>query len=189
MNAIHEAAQTRRGRRTMFLLVALFFGPILLALLLGVFGLHPAGSKNKGEKIEPYVDLRTQTLQLADGSEYHWQPEKRLWRIAVVAPNNCAHACEQLAQDIDTVWQLFGKDADHTQILWMGELPSTAPHNAAWKQVRANPALLAKLPRANDPAGAVTYVIDPYGFVILRYAPGFDPGNLRYDVDKLLKLI
>jgi hypothetical protein len=189
MNVTHEATQTRRGRRTMFLLVALFFGPILLALLLGVFGLHPAGSKNKGEKIEPYVDLRAQTLPLADGSEYRWHPEQRLWRIAVIAPDGCAQACEKLVQDIDKVYQLFGKDADRVQILWMGELPSAAPHNSAWKQIRTDAALLAKLPHPTDPAGAVTYVIDPYGFVILRYAPGFDPGDLRYDVDKLLKLI
>ena len=29
---------------------------------------------------------------------------------------------------------------------------------------------------------------DPYGFVILRYPPGFDPAGLRADVAKLLKL-
>jgi hypothetical protein len=32
-------------------------------------------------------------------------------------------------------------------------------------------------------------VIDPNGFVVLRYAPGFDPVGLRADVAKLLKLL
>ena len=33
------------------------------------------------------------------------------------------------------------------------------------------------------------YVIDPNGFVILRYPPGFDPAGLRADLARLLKLM
>lgn len=46
-----------------------------------------------------------------------------------------------------------------------------------------------RCPRANDAAGVPVYVIDPNGFVILRYAPGFDPAGLRADLVKLLKLM
>ncbi|MFT3763690.1 MAG: hypothetical protein QM761_14000 [Pseudoxanthomonas sp.] len=185
-----EAARTRRGRRTLLLLIALFVGPILVALVFGVLGMKPAISKNKGERLQPYADLRALTPQLADGGAYRWNPEQRLWRIAVVAPAGCATACDKLAQDIDKVWQLFGKDADRAQVLWIGELPAAAPRSPAWKQVRPEPALLEKLPRSRDAAGApVTYAIDPYGFVVLRYAPGFDPGDLRSDMAKLLKLM
>jgi hypothetical protein len=54
--------------------------------------------------------------------------------------------------------------------------------------------LRAGLPRsavdANTLArGLPVYVIDPNGFVILRYAPGFDPAGLRADLAKLLKLM
>jgi hypothetical protein len=31
-------------------------------------------------------------------------------------------------------------------------------------------------------------VVDPNGFVVLRYAPGFDLGDLRTDLSRLLKL-
>ncbi|MCW0465993.1 hypothetical protein NB705_003066 [Xanthomonas sacchari] len=40
-----------------------------------------------------------------------------------------------------------------------------------------------------DAAGVPIYVIDPNGFVVLRYAPGFDPAGLRADLAKLLKLL
>ena len=40
----------------------------------------------------------------------------------------------------------------------------------------------------SHPAGTPVYVVDPHGFVVLRYAPGFDPGGLRMDVARLLKL-
>ena len=55
--------------------------------------------------------------------------------------------------------------------------------------MQSTPELLAALPRVDDPAGVPVYVIDPNGFVILRYAPGTDPGFIRADVSKLLKLI
>jgi hypothetical protein len=54
--------------------------------------------------------------------------------------------------------------------------------------------LRAALPRvdagsAGGAQGVPVYVIDPNGFVILRYAPGADPAGLRADLAKLLKLI
>ena len=58
----------------------------------------------------------------------------------------------------------------------------------ALKVLQASPALRAKLPGVDDPAGIPVYVIDPNGFVVLRYAPGFDPGGLRTDLSRLLKL-
>ena len=54
--------------------------------------------------------------------------------------------------------------------------------------MRDDPALRNALPRVDDPAGIPVYVVDPNGFVILRYAPGFDPSHLRQDVSRLLKL-
>jgi hypothetical protein len=55
--------------------------------------------------------------------------------------------------------------------------------------LRADAALLDGLPRVHDAAGVPVYVIDPNGFVVLRYAPGFDPAGLRADMSKLLKLL
>ena len=46
----------------------------------------------------------------------------------------------------------------------------------------------AKQMLVDDPRGVPVYLIDPNGFVILRYPPGFDPAGLRADLAKLLKL-
>ena len=94
----------------------------------------------------------------------------------------------QLSQQLDTVWRLFGHRADHVHILWIGDAPADAVRNEAWREVASDQALIAALPRNDDPAGTPVYVIDPNGFVILRYPPGFDPGHLREDVARLLKL-
>jgi hypothetical protein len=182
-------ALRKRNRGMLIAIFALFFGSMLIAGALRFSGWRPHGMKNHGELIEPAADLRQVTPRLADGSAYEWRPAERTWRIALAPPAGCTTECAKLARELDTVWRLFGKDADQVHVLWIGQLPAGAPHTAALRIVQPTPQLRAGLPRVDDPKGVPVYVIDPYGFVILRYAPGFDPAGLRADLSKLLKLM
>jgi hypothetical protein len=186
-----ELRTRRRNRWTLLALCALFFGGMLVAGALRFSGWRPAGLKNHGELLQPPADLRRVTPQLATGGTYAWDPAARTWRIAVVA-RDCdsarARECAKLLQQIDTVWQLMGKDADRVHVLWIGAVPQGALRPATLRQLRADSSLRDALPRADDPAGDVVYVLDPNGFVVLRYAPGFDPGGLRSDLSRLLKI-
>ncbi len=170
-------------------LFALFFGTVFGAGVLRFAGWQPAGHRNHGEMLQPPSDARAIVPRLIDGGAYAWNPAERTWRIAVVAPEVCDARCRKLARDLDKVWRLFGHNADHVEILWIGPLPPDAPITEARRQLQPSPELLARLPRHADPAGTPIYVIDPHGFVILRYAPGADPGGLHKDVSKLLKLM
>jgi len=189
LSSSSEAARTRRGRWILVLIFLLFFGTIFGAGVLRFSGWQPHGTKAHGEMLRPAMDARAVVPRLADGSDYAWQPAERMWRIVVAPPANCGSDCLKLAKDLDVVWQLFGNNADHVEILWIGPRPTGAPDTASLRQLQSTPELLAALPRVNDPAGVPVYVIDPNGFVILRYAPGTDPGFIRTDVSKLLKLI
>ena len=188
-DATPDPAQVRRGRRILILIFVMFFGSLLVAGLLRFSGWQPQGSKAHGDMLQPAVDARALVPKLADGSDYLWNPAERTWRIVVAPPADCAEVCVKLAQDLDKVWQLFGSKADHVHILWVGTPPADAPKNAALRVVQPTPEMLAALPRVNDAQGVPIYVIDPNGFVILRYAPGTDPGFVRTDVSRLLKLI
>ena len=184
-----DPAKVRRGRVILVLIFLLFFGSIFGAGILRFSGWQPQGTKVHGEMLQPAVDARKVVPQLVDGGTYAWRPEQRTWRIVVAPPADCTTACVKLAKDLDVVWQLFGNKADHAEILWIGALPAGAPPTVSRRHLQASPELLAALPRVDDPAGVPIYVIDPNGFVILRYAPGTDPGFIRTDVSKLLKLI
>lgn len=183
--------RTRNRNRLMLIgIFALFFGSMLIAGVLRFSGWRPQGLKNHGELLQPPADLRPVTPRLSDGKDYPWNPQARVWRIALAPPDGCAAECAQLARELDTVWQLFGKDADQVDVLWIGAPPPAgAPRPATLRLVQPAPALRAGLPRVDDPKGVPVYVIDPNGFVILRYAPGFDPAGLRSDMAKLLKLM
>lgn len=191
----HEVPTRVRNRNRLMLVAifAMFFGSMLVAGLLRFSGWRPAGSKNHGEMLDPPGDLRQATPRRVDGKAYEWNPVARTWRIALAPPAACTTQCEQLARDIDTVWQLFGKDADRVDVLWLCAsmpcaLPANAPRPATLQLLQPDAGLRAGLPRVDDASGVPVYVIDPNGFVVLRYAPGSDPAGLRADLAKLLKL-
>lgn len=184
-----DARKYRRNRLTLFALFGLFFGVMLVAGILRFSGWQPSGMKNHGELLKPPVDVRDQAPRLLSGGEYAWNPGERRWRVLVAPPTDCGDECRRISRELDLVWQLLGSRADHVDLLWLGAPPTGAIGNAATRVLRADPALRAKLPRVDDPAGVPVYVVDPNGFVILRYPPGFDPGGLRADLVKLLKLI
>lgn len=179
----------RRNRTALVVVAVLFFGSFLAAGVLRLSGWRPSGLKNEGELLQPYGDLRALEPRLADGGAgYPWNPQARLWRILVAPPADCGGRCVALSRDLDRVWRLFGRSADHVHLLWLGAPPGEAVRNEATHVLRDDPAIRARLPRVDDPAGVPVYVVDPNGFVILRYAPGFDPSDLRTDVARLLKL-
>jgi hypothetical protein len=178
----------RRNRMLLLVLVVLFVLPIAAAWLINRGGLVPSPTRQHGELLQPPLDLREVVPLRADGSEYRWNPEARLWRIVATPPAQCDTACETLAADLDKVWRLFGRNADRVEILWAGEWPAGVRAPDTLVPMQANSALRARLPGNDALAGTPVYVIDPNGFLVLRYPPGFDPAGLRSDVARLVKL-
>ena len=181
----------RRNRNMLVALFVLFFGGMLVAGLLRFSGWRPEGIRNKGEMLQPYGDLRGYTPTLANGGAYGWKDEPRIWRI-VAMPRDCdttrATECTRLLADFDKVWRLMTKDADRVHVLWAGAMPPGAKVPDEVRLVRADDGLRAGLARWEDASGDAAWLVDPNGFVVLRYAPGFDPGDLRSDLARLLKI-
>lgn len=186
--------QTRRNRTMLLVIAGIFFGTLLIAGALRFSGWQPAATQAHGELLQPPGDLRAIVPQQADGQPYRWSPSARTWRIALAPPADCSDACVKLGHQLDTVWQLMGQDADRVHVLWIGEPPASMARFASLRVLRPSDALRTGLPRAvpaagEDPHGVPVFVIDPNGFVIMRYPPGFDPAGLRADLAKLLKLM
>ncbi|WP_231120513.1 hypothetical protein [Cognatilysobacter tabacisoli] len=186
--------RTRRRNRVMLVgIAAIFIVPILVATAINVLGLRPAPTRQHGELLDPRPDLRELSPTTLDGGRYGWDPAARRWRILLAPPAGCDAACQRLGADLDKVWQLFGKDADRVDVLWLCAaerctVADGAQRIATLRTLRPDPALRARLPQVDDARGTPVYVVDPYGFVVLRYAPGTDPGGLRSDVARLIKL-
>lgn len=197
MSHTPEQLRARRANRRMLLaLFVLFFGGMLVAGLLRFSGWRPDGAKNRGEMLQPYGDLRAYAPTLAGGGRYGWKDSPRTWRI-VVAPRGCdgarAQACTRLLQDLDKVWRLMGRNADRVHVLWAAPLPPGVATDREVRVVQPDDALRAglagwQLSPDDQARGDAAWLVDPNGFVVLRYAPGFDPGDLRTDLARLLKV-
>lgn len=183
-----------RNRLALLAVVAVFVLPILVAMWIARSDRIPEATGVHGQMYDPARDLRDLDLQPVDGSAYAWNPEERTWRILVVPPARCGQECVDLVADLDKVWRLFGRNAGRVHVLWAcAEEACMPPPGTAlpgtFLRIHPDARLRAALPGVDDPAGTPVYVLDPNGFLVLRYAPGFDPSGLRRDVGKLVRLV
>ena len=183
----------RRNRVALLVVLGMFFGGMLVAGALRFSGWRPDGMKNQGEMLQPYVDLREYAPTLADGRAYAWHDSPRTWRI-VAMPRDCdgarREACTHLLGDLVTVWRLMGRNADRVHVLWAGAPPVEVGTLREVHLVRVDERLRAALARSDKDAAGTdpVWLVDPNGFVVLRYAGGSDPGDLRSDLARLLRI-
>jgi cytochrome oxidase Cu insertion factor (SCO1/SenC/PrrC family) len=173
-----------RSRLILLLIAAMFVAPFAAALYLYYTGWQPQHTKNFGEMLQPARDLRDVRFARADGSRFEWRHEDHTWRMLVAAPADCGSACEELSDKLRRIWIGLGNNAGSVQVLWIG----TPPHAGFRTLVplSADSSLTTKLPDAARADAIPVYVVDPSGYLILRYAPGFDPRDLRRDLTQLV---
>lgn len=177
----------RKGRLQLLLLASVFLVPIALAWLLNAGGWVPAPDRQHGELLQPPIDLRGESLALAGGGSYAWNPEARLWRVVVLPASPCDADCARVAADVDKVWRLLGHNADRLDVLWAGDWPADVQAPGTLRTLQPDPRLRARL-APPDGAGTSVHVVDPNGFVVLRYPAGFDAAGLHADLKRLVKL-
>lgn len=181
--------QRTRSRFTLVALAILFAAPLVAALVLHGIGWEPTRTRNHGTLLQPPPDLRELPPLRADGTRYDWTPQERRWRLAVVAPEPCTPACAELIAGLDKVWQLQGRRADRLDVLWFGEVPAGAVPFRRFVPMRRDSTLVSQLPDAQPDAQGrpPLYLIDPSGFLAMRYPPGADVAGVREDVARMLK--
>lgn len=182
-----DPAVRRRNRIMLVALAALFLLPFVAATLLHLSGWSPQDTRNRGELLEPPVPLSDLELHQADGSIYQWAPQERRWQIAVLPPPDCGAACGELIAGLDKVWRLQGRRADRLQVLWFGAVPADAVVFRNFVPMRPDATLAQRMPGLASSGAPTVYLYDPAGFLVMRYAPGFDLADLRADIAQLLK--
>lgn len=181
------APSQTRSRLQLLLVAALFLGSFGVAATLFFSGWKPGQTRNIGEMLEPYPDLRDIPLVQADGAAWDWNPTARNWHVVFTAPENCGEPCLRMLDALHRVWLSEGRHADRLKVLWFGELPAGGPEFSGLVPMQPNAALAARLPDAARPDALPAYLADPNGYLVLRYAPGFDPSGLRKDLGRVLK--
>jgi hypothetical protein len=182
-----DPAVRRRNRIALVALVLVFVLPFLAAGVLNLMNWRPAHTTQHGTLLQPPVDLTGLKLHRADGSDYPYAPQERRWHIVVVPTADCAAKCVDLIHGLEKVWRLQGRRAERLHVLWFGALPEGATPFRNLIPMRPDPAVLDRLPELARSGSPSVYLIDSFGFLMMRYAPGVDVADLRADIAKLLK--
>ncbi|MBC7655786.1 MAG: hypothetical protein H7147_01295, partial [Frankiaceae bacterium] len=93
----------------------------------------------------------------------------------------------KVLDQLHRLWLTQGRKADRIDVLWFGELPAGDVTFRRLVQMQPNPEVLALLPDAGRADAVPAYLIDPGGFIALRYPAGFDPAGMKKDMGKLIK--
>jgi hypothetical protein len=183
MTPAQMSARTR-SRGILLLIAALFAAPFVVALWMYYADWQPSRTKNLGALIHPVRDLRSVQFTRADGSRFEWHHEDHIWSVLVAPPADCGPACDQLAEKLRRIWVGMGNKADGVQVLWVGTAPKQTFRTLM--PLNADASFAEQLPDTARADAIPVYVVDPTGYVILRYAPGFNPRDLRSDLTQLL---
>lgn len=167
-----------RNRRVIILLAFLFAAPLLAALSMRVTGWQPGATGNHGRLVEPAARLPAEVFP----AELRGH-----WVLVAVAPTRCRRDCTDLASELLRLRRGLGKEATRVKLVLSG--PERLPGELRGAPLVAAPVPLRNALGSTDAAmapGAVL-MIDPRGFLMMRYAPGFRSSGLLDDLERLLR--
>lgn len=152
------------GARSVILIAVLFAVPIMLAMWLrfGATGWQP-DTTNHGELIEPPIALEA----VRDDARY-----AGYWLVLRIAPAVCNEDCADLKATLARLRVALGEDQH--RVKFVAVKPDSPLRNALERY------------REDLPAGEVL-LVDPRGFLMMRYVAGFDVNGLLEDLQRLLR--
>jgi hypothetical protein len=183
-----------RQQFTLIGIFALFFGPLILVMLMrsSWWQYQPSGLKNLGMLVQPPQHIALERNQETDSK----------WLILHVLGEPCEQACVDSTAAMRQVHRAAGRHAEHLGVVLLSqssvapelrsELESVYP---AFNIVEGSEALIESLleinTRVSDPPtglnGINTYLLDPMSNVVLAYTAEANPGDLLKDLKRLLK--
>jgi len=184
-----------RQQFTLLGIFALFFGPVLLVMLMrsSWWQYQPADLKNHGHLVQPPVYL---SLDLERGIE-------STWLILHVLDLPCDQECIENVTALRQIRRAAGKNSEHLAIVLLSETLLDSAQRSMLESIYPDfyfieddtNALINTLTSVNtnlDTYGTglndiQTYILDPMHNVILAYWVGANPNDIHKDLKRLLK--
>lgn len=177
----------RKGRRTLVFIALVFAAPILVASLLAFSGWLPEGRRNYGELVDPPVHLDAPGA-LADGAAFPWATPQWHWTLVLRIPADCNSECRARLDQVGNLRISLGRHAEKLRIAIDRPVAADSVLGGA-----RGVYLLAELPATiagrMHPARTdlVLALVDPAGFLMLRYPEQSDLRRVRKDLGKLIR--
>jgi cytochrome oxidase Cu insertion factor (SCO1/SenC/PrrC family) len=185
----HDPARRRRRNRFTIATIFLVSSAPIVAALVAYFLLPPTGRTNYGELIEPQR-LPLATMQRLDGSPFTLEQLRGKWVMVHADSGACEAACQAKLFNMRQVRLAQGQNMERIERVWLlvdDRAPTSVPA-ALYDGViiaRGGAALIAAMPAAQ--VGDHIFLVDPRGFVMLRFPKDADPKRMIKDLERLLK--
>ena len=179
------------GRFQLFMLAAIFFGPLLVAAIMYFKGeeLQPEGRVNQGALLEPIVAIS----DAVPGSAI-LAPNEGHWLLVYNNAGTCEVACRDALFTIRQSRLMLGREMDRVKRVFLhGEIAPDTVYLTEEHQglitLRDDPlAGLLEGKRPGNLAAGGYFLVDPLSNVVLYFPPDIDPANMVDDIKRLLKL-
>lgn len=198
--SIDQPQQTTKKRNpyTPWFVVVAFVAPVVAAYALFFLGVTPPAFSNKGELLNPVVDI--ESFALIDENE---KPINRddisihKWHMIYFAGASCDDACNQALYNMRQINIAVGKNAnrlrrlivhldmpdDEFQALIAKEYPEARHAYANSETIEEALQSVGPAFRSNE-----IYIMDPLGNVMLRFTQDQPYKDLLHDLNKLFKV-
>lgn len=193
---------TRRARRRLLLLVAIFSLPVLIAYALYFSGWRPETTGNYGELVQPPRPLPGLMLQTLDGKALRLGELRGKWTLLMFGDAECPKPCAATLDKIHRIILAQGREAERVRAVlvvtdprardWlqyaMKDYPSTLALIGSTDTIRILTSyfVVSKAAPANDPNRI--YVVDPLGNFMMSYPAEADASRVRKDLARLLRV-
>lgn len=180
----------RRGRRLFLALVALFFGPWLLAYLYYVVqpDWRPPSSSH-GELIQPPLPIGGVLGAPTVASDLKARLAPGEWMLLLFLPENCVDDCWQWVYDTGQMRKALGRDSG--RLTRIALLQPGAGNLDGREGAPETLHLPGAAPSVIEEAGAsrpAALLMDAEGRVMMRYGPDHDPRGMLDDIDHLMEI-
>ncbi len=188
----------RKNRNIILITMIIFALPVVVSTTLYMTGWRPSGTVNYGTLITPAKLLEDRTLQELDGKAIKLSQLRGKWTMFYFGPSACDEPCAKQLFFMRQTHLSLGRDFDRMQrVFVLQDDKSAATLNDRFKDYEGM-IILKDEPESvlamQKEFGADEiqekeniFLVDPQGFLMMRYMPDSDPKAVRKDLDRLLK--
>jgi len=189
---------TKRNPYTPWFVVIAFVAPVVAAYALYFLGVTPPGYSNKGELLNPIIDI--ESLALTDDSDNPINRDeitRHKWHMIYFAGTSCDDACNKALYNMRQINIAVGKNANRLRRLVVHlekpseefkaliakEYPEARQAYASSRTIEIALQGVGSEFRSNE-----IYIMDPLGNIMLRFTQEQSYKDLLHDLNKLFKV-
>lgn len=189
-----------RSRTQIWILIGVFFAPLLVSFVLyyGLDGWRPSGNTNNGELVQPPKPVPEVALTTREGAQHAADLLRGKWTLVYVGSGDCDARCREaltlmrqtrlaLNDDMTRVQRLFLVTKECCDDAYLGAEHAGLLIALLDDDAKSVESVFADAtPEPLAEAGRI-YIVDPLGNLMMSYPRDAEPKGLLKDLKKLLK--